>query len=251
MSYLPVMNRLGQLASRAFPRPVAGLVIVDGLGRVAMAYQEYANQGWCFPKGGLDHRETSAEAATREAREEIGLEVELLPECSVGFMGRVFHENLGFGSPRGARPVIHKPICQYFGTRHEVTRLDPPGDSISQGAYDMISTAWREHHGVDPPENEVLNIYDIGKDRLVKWVQSPTYYFASFRSHVPDCMTGETDEAAWVEPEEMIRRAALGVLTLPRKLHGDVAKIVQSQDFLPWVAKAARGAAISDRPTRS
>ena len=101
--------------------------------------------------------------------------------------------------------MIHKPICQYFGTRHEVTHLDPPGDSISQGAYDMISTAWREHHDVDPPENEVLNIYDIGKDRLVKWVQSPTYYFASFRSHVPDYMTGETDEAAWVEPEEVVR----------------------------------------------
>ena len=62
MSYLPVMNRMGEMASRAFPRPVAGLVIVDGLGRVAMAYQEYANQGWCFPKGGLDHREPSADA---------------------------------------------------------------------------------------------------------------------------------------------------------------------------------------------
>lgn len=251
MTYLPVMNRLGQLALEAFPRPVSGLVIVDGLGRVAMAYQEYANQGWCFPKGGVDHRETTVEAAIREAREEIGLEVELLPDSSLGFLGKVFHENLGFGSPRGSKSMIHKPTCLYFGAKHEVTHAEPPGETISQAAYDLISAAWRDHHGFDPSESEVLAMFDMGKHHMVRWIQSPTYYFASFRSHIPEAMTGETDEAAWLEPAEMIRRAEEGALTLPRKLHGDVARIVRSSEFLPAVSRAASGAAISDRPTRA
>ena len=84
-------------------------------------------------------------------------------------------------------------------------------------------------------------------DSSVKFWNAPMSPRAALSWSIAASMTW----IAWVEPEEMIRRAALGVLTLPRKLHGDVAKIVQSQDFLPWVAKASRGAAISDRPTRS
>lgn len=251
MDYQPVINLLDQLALRASPRPVSGLVIVDGLGRVAMAYQEFANQGWCFPKGGIDHKESVAEAAMREAREEIGLEVELLLETSIGFIGKVFHDNLGFGSARGSRPMIHKPRCRYFGITHEVTHMEPPGQAISRGAYDLISAAWREHHCIEPSENDVMRLYDMRKDQVVKWIQSPTYYFASFRSHIPEAMTGETDEAAWVRPDEMIQRAELGITTLPHKLHGDVTRIVRSREFLPWVAKAARGASVSDRPTRA
>lgn len=249
MTCLPLMNRLDALASAAFPRPVSGLVIVDGLGRIALAFQEYANQGWCFPKGGVDHRETPAEAAVREAREEIGLEVELAPGACVSFQGRMFHENLGFGSPRGSRPMIYKPRCLYFGACHEVTHAESPGDSISQGAYDLIVTAWREHHGNEPTESDVLALFDMGKDHRVKWIQSPTYFFAAFKSHVPEAMTGETDEAGWLRPEDLVRRASLGVTTLPRKLHGDVARIAGMEEFLPLVARVARAAAVSDRPT--
>lgn len=141
MPYQPVLSHIRRLASAPVFRPVAGLVIVDASERVAMAYQEYANQGWCFPKGGVDHTETSADAALREAREEIGLEVELVELEPIAFTGKDFHDRLGFGSPRGAKSVIYKPRCLYFGEHVEVTKSEPPGSSISRGPL----KCWQRH----------------------------------------------------------------------------------------------------------
>ena len=248
MSIQSVARGLVRLASETHRRPVSGLIIVDGRGRVAMAYQEYANQGWCFPKGGIDHTESSAEAAVREAREEIGLEVELLAVEPLSFTGRAFHDSLGFGSPRVARSVIHKPVCRYFGDRHEVTKGESPGDSISKGAYDLISRAWTMERGFEPSESEVLEVFDAAHSMMVTWLQSPTYHLAAFRSHVPQEMTGETDEAAWVNPLEIIERAGEGVMTLPRKMHGDVVKVAAMPDFMRLVQLASASAQCSDRP---
>lgn len=248
MSIQSVARGLGRLASETQIRPVSGLIIVDGRGRVAMAYQEYANQGWCFPKGGIDHTETSAEAAVREAREEIGLEVELLAMEPLSFTGRAFHDSLGFGSPRVARSVIHKPVCRYFGERHEVTKGESPGDSISKGAYDLIFRAWTVELGFKPSEPEVLEVFDATRSMLVTWLQSPTYHLAAFRSHVPHEMTGETDEAAWVNPLEIIKRAGEGVMTLPRKMHGDVVRVAAMSGFMKMIELASASAQSSDRP---
>jgi len=250
MPYQPVLSHIRRLASAPVFRPVAGLVIVDASERVAMAYQEYANQGWCFPKGGVDHTETSADAALREAREEIGLEVELVELEPIAFTGKDFHDRLGFGSPRGAKSVIYKPRCLYFGEHVEVTKSEPPGSSISRGAFEMLAEAWRLHHGVSPQEFEIMELYDRARDEAVIWRQSPTYFFAALKSHCPEEMTGETDETAWFTLTELKERAKRAEPFLPNKLHGDVARIALHPDLSQWVAKAASGAIPRERPTR-
>jgi 8-oxo-dGTP pyrophosphatase MutT (NUDIX family) len=250
MPYQPVLSQLRRLASMPVFRPVAGLVIVDASERVAMAYQEYANQGWCFPKGGVDHTETNADAAVREAREEIGLEVELVGIEPLSFTGKDFRESLGFGSPRGARSMIYKPQCLYFGNPVEVTKSEPPGASISRGAYELLAEAWRSHHGAEADEADILGLYDQAQGENVIWRQSPTYFLAAFKSHCPEEMTGETDETAWFTLTELKERAKRAEPFLPNKLHGDVARIALHPDISQWIGMAASRAMPNNHLTR-
>jgi len=55
----------------------AASVILDGPGRILLVHHDYAERNWEIPGGVVEARESAAEAARREAREEIGVAVEI------------------------------------------------------------------------------------------------------------------------------------------------------------------------------
>jgi len=59
------------------PRPVAGTIPVDAAGRVLLARRDIEPRRgcWVFPGGFMDVGESAEEAACRETREEVNLEV--------------------------------------------------------------------------------------------------------------------------------------------------------------------------------
>jgi 8-oxo-dGTP pyrophosphatase MutT (NUDIX family) len=57
--------------------PSAAVLPVDDQGRVLLAWPTGASDGWGIVGGAVDPGESSAEAAIREAREEIGVEIRL------------------------------------------------------------------------------------------------------------------------------------------------------------------------------
>ncbi|HEY6495226.1 MAG TPA: NUDIX domain-containing protein [Trebonia sp.] len=57
--------------------PSSAVLPVDGGGRVLLAWAAGASDGWSIIGGAVDPGESPAEAAVREAREEIGVEVRL------------------------------------------------------------------------------------------------------------------------------------------------------------------------------
>lgn len=62
------------------PRPAAGLIPIDTNGRILLARRDIEPQlgSWVFPGGFIDIGETVEEAAVRETREEVCLEVQNL-----------------------------------------------------------------------------------------------------------------------------------------------------------------------------
>lgn len=57
--------------------PAVGVLPVDAAGRVLLAWQAGATDGWGTVGGAVDPGESPVEAAIREAREEIGVEIRL------------------------------------------------------------------------------------------------------------------------------------------------------------------------------
>jgi ADP-ribose pyrophosphatase YjhB (NUDIX family) len=57
--------------------PCVTVLPVDGAGRVLLAWQAGHSDGWGTVGGAVDPGESPAEAAIREAREEIGVEIRL------------------------------------------------------------------------------------------------------------------------------------------------------------------------------
>ncbi len=63
--------------------PSSAVLPVDGAGRVLLAWHTGATDGWSTVGGAVDPGESPAEAAIREAREEIGTEIRLGPLLDV------------------------------------------------------------------------------------------------------------------------------------------------------------------------
>src|ERR1700761_722903 len=57
--------------------PSSAVLPLDGEGRVLLAWAAGASDGWGIVGGAVDPGESPAEAAVREAREEIGVEIRL------------------------------------------------------------------------------------------------------------------------------------------------------------------------------
>ncbi|MGI8810784.1 MAG: NUDIX hydrolase [Acidimicrobiales bacterium] len=104
------------LVRRATPSfHVGAICVVERAdGHMLLVRQSYRRDGWGFPGGLLRRREEPADAARRELREELGIDVELdgLPVVVIDAAMRridvVFHARLGEGSPQPDR-TAHSP----------------------------------------------------------------------------------------------------------------------------------------------
>ena len=67
------------------PRPAARILLVDGAGRVLLfRFTPYDGRPpfWCTPGGKVDEGETYEQAARRELREEVGLDLDCGPQVA-------------------------------------------------------------------------------------------------------------------------------------------------------------------------
>lgn len=94
------------LVRRATPSfHVGAICVVERAdGRLLLVRQSYRRGGWGFPGGLLRRREEPADAARRELREELGIDVELdgppvvVVDPAMRRVDLVFHGRLGEGS---------------------------------------------------------------------------------------------------------------------------------------------------------
>ena len=76
------------LASDEFPSLAAGVLLFDGDGPVLLVHQDYGQRMWSLPGGMLDAGEAPHEAAIREVREEVGVNVALQHLVGVYYLRR-------------------------------------------------------------------------------------------------------------------------------------------------------------------
>ena len=201
-----VRAHLLALAQEPSPRPVAGGIVVNRAGQVALIYSTYANQGWHFPRGGLDEGETSLQGAIRETHEEAGVEVGPVdvPNLDLGG-GGTFVEPLGFGSPRWPGTFVPRTSCDYFGEVIAV-RVSAGHDSevISQAALDLL----RRAAGLaGMPDEEFLarryELFDACREMPVWWQQRAVYHVLAFRRRTPERLNGESEKVRWWSLDEL------------------------------------------------
>ncbi len=241
-SLAAVRAALSRLAAEPTRRPVAGGIVVNRAGQVVLVYSGFAGQGWHFPKGGLDEDESTLEAAVKETHEEAGVEASALdlPQLELG-PGGTFHDVLAFGSPRGQPALRYNSHCHYFGTLIEVHAGQPPGERISQGAFDLLR---RAAHEAGLGDSEFLarryELFDACRQVPVCWQQYPVYHVLAFSRRAPQRLTGESERVRWWSLEEL--SAALAART--ENIHHNVARLLPD---LPQLVAAARGEALEDR----
>ena len=85
----------------------ASVAIFDERGRILLVLER---ERWAYPGGRLEPGETPEQAAVREAREEMGVEVELgerlcTREWPDGFVLHVFAATIAAGEPHAPRGV--------------------------------------------------------------------------------------------------------------------------------------------------
>ena len=111
--------------------PLQGVSVIahDDEGRVLMVRHSYARPGWAFPGGGCKRGEDPAQAARRELREELGLEL-----GDLQLVERI--EEVISGSPHTAY-LYSGPIAGRFDPdgrevlAARLFRVDDPPDDMS------------------------------------------------------------------------------------------------------------------------
>jgi ADP-ribose pyrophosphatase YjhB (NUDIX family) len=128
----------------SFPIPCAAAVIMDGNRVLLVQRGREPNYGqWSFPGGAVELGETSRECAAREAREETGLEVEILEAVEV--VDRVFRDDDG--------TIRYQYLI--------VDYLARPSGGVLRAADDVLQALWvsfdeAETYPLAPPTGEVL-----------------------------------------------------------------------------------------------
>ena len=102
--------------------PAAAACIRDDAGRILLLRRSDGDNLWSFPGGGIEPGERAAEAAVREAREEIGLEVE--PAALIGIYS---DPEYAIAYPNGDQV---QPVINFFECRVVGGELRPDMDEI-------------------------------------------------------------------------------------------------------------------------
>lgn len=128
----------------AYPIPCAAAILMRGEEVLLIRRGREPNYGqWSFPGGAVELGESSRECAVREAREETGLEVEILDVAAV--VDRVFRDEAG-------------------GIRYQYLIVDylaiPVGGEL-RAADDVLEAKWvpfheAERYDLAPPTGDVL-----------------------------------------------------------------------------------------------
>ncbi len=230
----PIRHALLQTAGRDTLRPVAGVAVVDGQGRLALVYSSYGGQGWHFPKGGIDEHETPIEAALKELAEEAGLVARPVSERLFPVRGGTFTQTLGFGSPR-IQPAnqIHHPLCDYFGRPVQIQAGPPTANHISLGALLALRSA-ADQAGLPAHDFADMRyqVFDACHRERVLWRQQPVYLVASLTGSDPSLLTGETEAVRWWRMDELTGADS--------PVHRHVKELVALPDFQELVNQAGR-----------
>ena len=65
------------------PAPTTDIIIEIGVGDIVLIERKNPPHGWALPGGFIDYGESAEDAAVREAKEETGLDVELIEQFHV------------------------------------------------------------------------------------------------------------------------------------------------------------------------
>jgi 8-oxo-dGTP pyrophosphatase MutT (NUDIX family) len=204
-----VRQELLRLAHGPLPRPVAGGIVVARGARLAMILGGSRAAGWNFPKGGIDEGETSLQAALKETGEEAGLEALPVDVPPMSIEARVFRDTLGFGSPRGSKPAIYHPRCQYFGEWRAILQAAPAGSQISLGAVRLLEQAATAASVTDFAAVKEL-LFDALRGEKIRWQQMPTFHVLAFVAYRPERLTGESTAVRWWTVEELLHAIDFG-----------------------------------------
>jgi mutator protein MutT len=107
--------------------PAAAACIRDEMGRILLLRRGDGDDLWGFPGGAMEPGERAAEAAAREVREEIGLEVE-----PVALIGVYSGPEYAFAYPNGDRV---QPVTLLFECRVLEGELQPDMQEIMDARY--------------------------------------------------------------------------------------------------------------------
>ena len=140
----PVEMRSGlaRALGKVTPRLGGDAAIFDDQGRVLLMLRT-DNQRWCMPGGLAEVGETSEQSVIREAREEMGLEVEILELADVF---TVFPETYTYsntlviplflcGMTGGTLRSSHEDLGLQFWNLEDVTRWSGPHERMARAAH--------------------------------------------------------------------------------------------------------------------
>ena len=138
--------------------PSVSVLPVDQAGRLLLVQHAAHNDGWGVLGGAVEVGESPAEAAVRETREEIGVDVRLVrlldvlggPDYQVSYpngdrtayVTAVYEAAIIDGSPAGAEPFLP---CSALGDRVSLTRagcaepLDPPAHADNTNHQNRVT----------------------------------------------------------------------------------------------------------------
>jgi 8-oxo-dGTP diphosphatase len=115
----------------------AGGLVIDGSGRVLLIRtRDLRNQPvWTLPKGTLMPRETNADAALREVREETGYECEVVRELEPV---TYWFQRSGQRIKKTVHWFLMRPVAKVGEHDHEVDEVDwaDPAEAATRLRYD-------------------------------------------------------------------------------------------------------------------
>jgi 8-oxo-dGTP diphosphatase len=158
-------------------KPCAGVLVVrhGALLLLHRAIEPWADR-WDVPGGFCDAAEHPIDAARREAREELGLDVEI-----TGFLGMWIDR---YGEPEPGQPAVHTLNCYYHARIADEARLQvDPAEALGARWFTPDELPW-EH----------LSFPDHTRAMLRAWLDEWTG--ATTRSTLPDRPAGNLPPTA-------------------------------------------------------